>query len=60
MEPSEEKCGKNPPATSVTGETTVKKVSVFSSTQTTTNTKACGPWTRSTAKVLTGEMKAEN
>ena len=60
MEPSKEKCGRVPPDTSATGETTAKKDLESNSTPKATSTKACGPWTRSTVKVLIGAMKVAN
>lgn len=55
MAQSKVKCGKSPADTLVTGETTAKKASVFSSTKMVTNTKVCGPLTRSMVKVTIGE-----
>ena len=55
--PSKENCGQSLLGTSVTGETTVRKDSVFSSTRMATSTKECGPWTKNMVKALTGETK---
>ena len=57
MVPSRAKSGRPLADISVTGETTARRDSVFSSTRMVTNTRACGPWTRSMDKVLTGEMR---
>ena len=51
------RCGLRPLATSVIGETTARRASVFNSIRTVTNTKVCGPWIRSMARERTGEMK---
>ena len=56
MEASKERCGLALPDILVIGETTAKKVLVFSFTKITTNTKACGPWIRNMDKEHTGEM----
>ena len=57
MAPSRVKSGRPLADISVTGETTARKDSVFSSTRMATSMRACGPWTRSTDKVLTGETR---
>lgn len=57
MAPSRVKSGRPQAGTSVTGETTARRDSVFSSTRMVTSMRACGPWTRSMDRVLTGEMR---
>ena len=54
MAPSRVKSGRPQAGTLVTVETTARRDSVSNSIRTVTNTKACGPWTRSTVKVHTG------
>ena len=57
MVASKARSGNPPLAISVTGETTARKVLVFNFTKMATSTKVCGPWTKSTVKAPTGEMK---
>lgn len=57
MAASKEKCGQRHQDTSEIGEITARKASASSSTRTVTNTKACGPWTRSMVKEPTGGMR---
>ena len=57
MAPSRVKSGRPQAGTLVTGETTARRDSVFSSTRMVTSMRACGPWTRSMDRVLTGEMR---
>ena len=56
MEASRERCGLALLGILVIGEITARKVSVFSFTKITTNTKVCGPWIRNMDKEHTGEM----
>ena len=60
MELSRARCGKAHLVILVTGAITVRKGSVSSSTLKATNTRACGPWTRSMARVRIGVMKEVN
>jgi hypothetical protein len=60
MAPSREKFGRLLAGILETGEITARRDSAFSSTKMETNMKACGPWTKSMDKVLTGGTRVES
>jgi hypothetical protein len=52
--------GRTPPGTSVTGEITARKASEFNIIRMEISTKACGLWTRSTDRALSGDKTLES